>query len=563
MITDLKLIAQYTTTRSADWLAEIVARHGAMVWRTCRRLTDSAQDAEDAAQATFLVLAQKPEAVRENLAGWLHRVARNAAFRVARERTRRIRREEASARMRSPPANPAQGAELREELDGALDQLPERLREAVVLRYLEGRDYADAARLAGCTETTLRWRSMQGLHRLRAILARREVVFTLGALAASLAHEGAAAAATTTSLTAWAATLSVTGTETTRAAVVAKGVLKAMYWAKVKFYACIAGGAVFITGATAPLLLSSPEPPPVAISAAVMNPVQLGINASLGGKRPFSDDDPWNLDVSQLPADSNSDRLIATLGRDTSLFPNFGPTIFDGAPQGIPYIVIAGNEPKVPATFIAVRHSDPGPYPLPRQLPLKPEHLGKPGCPMIILDRDNWKLYELDVPRHDAGGWRATTGAIFDLKSGRLGTGGRFSADIAGMPVFPGLVRWDEVVEQKAIHHALRFSGRRIRSAHVAPAQFSGGNQNDPNLPPLGIRVRLKASYDISGFSPNMQVILTALKKHGMFLAEYGMDWHFSGTYDPRWDDPELKSLTRIKGKDFEVVRLGEVQVRK
>jgi RNA polymerase sigma factor (sigma-70 family) len=561
MISDTQLVAKYTTSRSAGDFAEIVARHVPMVLRTCRRLTGNAQDAEDAAQATFLVLAQKPGAVRENLAGWLHKVARDAAFRVVRGRMRRVRREETSARMRNDTPRRGSRDELREELDTALTYLPQRLREAVVLRYLEGRDYEDAARLAGCSEPTMRWRSMQGLNRLRAILARREAVFTLGALAALLVREGTASAATTASLTAWAGTVTVASAESCRAAVLAKSLLNAMYWAKVKMYAVSAAVIVTVVGAGVPMMMPPPAPTQTVAGPAV-NAVQLGINASLGGRRPFPADNPWNQDVSREPVEPLSDRLIASLGRDTALFPDFGPSTYLGAPQGISYVVIGGNEARVPVRFRYVEDSDPGPYPIPAQLPMK-EHLAKSGRPLMILDRDEWKLYELDCPVLDAGGWRATAGAIFDLRSNQLRPAGHTSADAAGLPVFPGLVRCDEVYDQKAIHHALRFSGSRIRAAHVAPARHTLGKRNDPNCPPLGMRVRLKASYDVSGFSPSMQVILVALKKYGMFLAESGTDWYFSGTNDPRWNDQDLKTLQRVKGADFEVVRMGEIHFDK
>jgi hypothetical protein len=297
--------------------------------------------------------------------------------------------------------------------------------------------------------------------------------------------------------------------------------------------------------------------------ATVANPVQLGINASLGGKRPFPDDNPWNQDISQEPVDPSSDRLIASLGRDKGLFPNFGPSLYLGDPQGTPYVVIGGNEPRQGVRFTYDDQSDPGPYPMPAQLPLKPEHLGKPGLPLVIVDRDDWKLYELDRPVLEAGNWRAMSGAVFDLKSNALRPAGHTSADAAGLPVFPGLVRCDEVLEQRAIHHALRFSGSRIRAAYVAPARHTLGNQTDPNLAPLGMRVRLKASFDTSGFSPSTQVILTALKRHGMFLAESGSDWYLSGTHDIRWDDKDLKTLQRVKGKDFEVVRMGELHFKR
>jgi hypothetical protein len=178
----------------------------------------------------------------------------------------------------------------------------------------------------------------------------------------------------------------------------------------------------------------------------------------------------------------------------------------------------------------------------------------------IILDRDNWMLYELGNPTRTDSGWRASVGAIWDLKTNKLRPLGWTSTDGAGLPVFPGLIRYDEVREQKAIRHALRFTASRIRRACVAPARHYGGDIIDPKVPPMGMRVRLRGDFDVSGFPSDVQVILTALKTYGMFLAEHGTDWYLSGVPDPRWSDPDLKTLQRVKGRDFEVVHMGKVQ---
>ena len=150
-------------------------------------------------------------------------------------------------------------------------------------------------------------------------------------------------------------------------------------------------------------------------------------------------------------------------------------------------------------------------------------------------------------------------GRDFDLSSNALRPAGWTSADAAGLPIFPGLARADEVFEQKAISHALRFTCKQTRRAYVHPARHWASRSKDENLPPMGLRVRLKANYDISGFAPNMQVILRALKKYGMMLADNGSNWFVSGVSDPRWNDDELNTLKRIKGRDFEVVRIGNI----
>jgi hypothetical protein len=281
---------------------------------------------------------------------------------------------------------------------------------------------------------------------------------------------------------------------------------------------------------------------------------------SLGGRRLFPPDNPWNTDISAAPVDPNSDALIASIGLDTGLHPDFG-TVWEDAPIGIPYNVVGGDQPRVPVTFEYDDESDPGPYPIP------PDPLieGGPDADgdrhVLVVDRDNWKLYELyDAhPQGGGAGWRAGAGAIFDLNSSALRPAGWTSADGAGLPILPGLVRYDEVMEIGAIDHALRFTCKRTRRAFVAPARHYASRLTDPNLPPMGMRVRLKAGFDISDFPSSLRVILTALKTYGMFVADNGSNWFITGAPDPRWDDEELSLIRRVKGRDFEVVRMGPV----
>jgi hypothetical protein len=290
----------------------------------------------------------------------------------------------------------------------------------------------------------------------------------------------------------------------------------------------------------------------------------LGLNASLRGKRLFPADNPWNQDISALPVDPNSANLIASIGINTGLHPDFGTT-WNGAPNGIPYVVVSGAQQKVPITFTAYGdESDPGPYPVPPYAPIEGGPNATGDRHVIVIDRDNWKLYELfDAYSVDGGvSWRAACGAVFDLNSNSLRPAGWTSADAAGLPIFPGLVRYDEVVELKEIAHALRFTVQRTRKAYVYPARHFASSNTDPNLPPMGMRVRLKASFDISRFSPNMQVILRALKKYGMILADNGSNWYVSGAPDPRWSDDELNTLKTIRGADFEVVQMVNIQTR-
>lgn len=309
---------------------------------------------------------------------------------------------------------------------------------------------------------------------------------------------------------------------------------------------CAAGAAALAAGAFA-LGAAGPKAP-----APAKQEVGLGIGASLGGKRPFPPDNPWNLDISRAPRDPNSDRLVASIGPEAPLHPDFGTQ------YGIPYVIVPGTQPKVPVRFEYADESDPGPYPVPSDAPVEggPDSTGDRH--ILIIDRDHWMLYELFAAYPEGGGkgWRAGSGAIFDLGSNRLRPAGWTSTDAAGLPVFPGLVRYDEVHERKAIEHAVRFTCQRTRRAYLAPARHFASRSRDANLPPMGMRVRLKADYDVSRFPPAVQVILVALKKYGMILADNGGNWFVTGAPDARWDDDELHALKRVKGRDFEVVRM-------
>jgi hypothetical protein len=285
----------------------------------------------------------------------------------------------------------------------------------------------------------------------------------------------------------------------------------------------------------------------------------LGAGASLNGKRLFPADNAWNRDISGEPVDPNSANLIANMGLTTSLHPDFG-TVWNGAPNGIPYVVVSGAQTKVPITFTAYGdESDPGPYPIPADAPIEGGPNGTGDRHVLVIDRDNWKLYELYRAFPAGAGWSAESGAVYDLNSNALRPAGWTSADAAGLPIFPGLVRYDEVFGRGEITHALRFTASRTRRAYVAPARHFASSNTDPNLPPMGLRVRLKASVDVTGYSPAMQVILRALKRYGMILADNGSNWYVSGAPDPRWNDSELNTLKGLKGSDFEVVKMGTV----
>jgi hypothetical protein len=282
------------------------------------------------------------------------------------------------------------------------------------------------------------------------------------------------------------------------------------------------------------------------------------VDGSLSGRQLFPADNPWNQDISGEPVDPNSDALIASIGLSTGLHPDFGTT-WNGAPIGFDYVLVPGTEPKSEVAFDYADESDVGPYPIPSNPPIEGGAKSTGDRHVLMIDTDNWILYELFYVFRTGTGWKAGSGAIFDLNSDALRPAGWTSADAAGLPIFPGLVRYDDVIEQGEITHALRFTAVHSRHAYVYPARHYASNLTSASLPPMGMRVRLKADYDISGFPAPVQVILRALKKYGMFLADNGSNWFISGAHDPRWNDDVLSSIRAVQGKDFEVVQMGEI----
>ncbi len=288
--------------------------------------------------------------------------------------------------------------------------------------------------------------------------------------------------------------------------------------------------------------------------------IQLGPNASLAGNRVMPEDSAWNLDISSLRVDERSDDILGRIGLDAPLHPDFG-TVYEGAPIGIPYVVVGRDQPKVPVTFSNTEESDPGPYPIPPDAPIEGGTDGTGDRHVIVLDRDGWKLWELFNARPDGDGWTADSGAFFDLRSNQQRPPGWTSADAAGLPILPGLIRYDEVVEKKSLDHAVRFTMAKTRRAIVPPASHWASDLLDEDLPPMGMRVRLKAGYDISGFAPEVQVILQGLKTYGMILSDNGSDLFISGAPDPRWNDEVLHELKRVKAGNLEVIEMKGIVV--
>jgi hypothetical protein len=268
----------------------------------------------------------------------------------------------------------------------------------------------------------------------------------------------------------------------------------------------------------------------------------------------FPADNLWNTPIDRLPVDANSAAFIATIGPDKPVHPDFASGTWHGIPIGIPYVLVPGSQPKLTLKFEYSEESDPGPYPIPPAPPIEGGNDSKGDRHIIIIDKDNCVLYELySAYQNPDGSWRAGSGAVYDLNSNKLRPAGRGSADAAGLSVFAGLVRYDEVASGE-IRHALRFTVPRTRREFIWPASHYASNLTGQQYPPMGQRFRLKASFDLSGYSKHMQIILRALQKYGMFLADNGSAWFLSGVPDPRWDQSELGELKRVRGADFEAV---------
>ncbi len=314
---------------------------------------------------------------------------------------------------------------------------------------------------------------------------------------------------------------------------------------------------------TADATLSAQAPVAVSVQppAGACDGADTGPGASLRGFTPFPADNAWNQDISAAPVDPASDAILSFIGKSTGLHADFGAGLWQGAPIGIPYVVVASStQPKVPVAFTAYgNESDPGPMPIPTTAPVEGGSASTGDRHVLVMDRDTCVLYELYNAHPQANGsWTADATAVWDLKSNALRPYGWTSADAAGLPVFAGLARYDEVASG-AITHALRFTVPTTRKAFVLPATHWASSTTSTSAPPMGLRVRLKAGLDLSGYPPQARVILAALKRYGMILADNGSAWYLSGAPDDRWDNTQLATLSGIHGSDLEVVQMGTV----
>jgi RNA polymerase sigma factor (sigma-70 family) len=565
-IGDGQLLERFVSDQDHTAFATLMERHGGLVWKLCRGMLHEAQDAEDAFQATFLVLVRRAKALerRASLGGWLYGVAYRVASKARVAAARRQVHERQAGAMRNDEAEASMlTADLQPALSEELNRLPEKYRAPIVLCYLEGKSNEEAARQLGCPVGTVWARLTRGRERLRGRLARRGLALPAAGLATALAQESAATAGTVPipliDSTMRAALLVASGkvaagTISAQALALTETMLHAMRLAKLKIAAAVAVALILIgTGAGVVAHWARDGGSQATTAIAADNWI---IPPSLEGRRPFPADNWWNREITDEPVDANSDALIASIGLDKPLYPDFG-RVHAGEARGLPYVIVSRDQPKVPVRIINYpTESDPGPYPIPPNAQVEGGPVGTDGRHLIVVDRDHWVLYEMLNAVREENGWRADAAAVFDLSSNRLRPRGHTSADGAGLPIFPGLVRYDEVVEEKKIEHALRFTVRKTRRAFVTPARHAASDLTEPSMPPMGMRVRLKASFDVFAFPPAARVILTALKKYGMFVASHGENWALSGAPDPRWNEADLRALELVKGRDFEVVRM-------
>ena len=290
-----------------------------------------------------------------------------------------------------------------------------------------------------------------------------------------------------------------------------------------------------------------------------------GSPPKIAGCNIFPGDNIWNTPVDTLPLHPNSANYINSIGASSGLHADFGSGVWppgSNSPIGIPFVDVGGNQPDVPITFIWYpEESDPGPYPIPPDAPIEGGPDADGDRHVIVLDRDACILYELyaATPQGD-GSWEAGNGAVYDLKAHDLRPDGWTSADAAGLPILPGLIRYDEVAAGE-IRHAIRFTAAQTQKAYIWPARHFASSLTGVNYPPMGLRLRLRSDYDISGFSPEIQVILQAFKRYGLILADNGSAWYISGAPDNRWDNERLHEMDAVTGADFEVVDVSSLMI--
>jgi hypothetical protein len=263
----------------------------------------------------------------------------------------------------------------------------------------------------------------------------------------------------------------------------------------------------------------------------------------------FPASNPWNKRIDKLPVAKSSAAIIASIGIGTGLHADFGSGLWEGSPIGIPFDVVSRTTKRSRLSFEYDDESDHVGYPLPKNVHIE----GGSDHHALLLDKSACRLYELGGLERSGGRWRAWAGATWNLRSNRVRPAGWTSADAAGLPIFPGLARYDEV-KRGVIDHALRFTVQRTRRAYLYPARHYASSLTDPSLPPMGLRVRLKPSFDIRPFPRQARIVLAALKRYGMIVADNGANWYITGAPNRGWSNDQLHTLGRVTGSNFEVV---------
>ena len=278
--------------------------------------------------------------------------------------------------------------------------------------------------------------------------------------------------------------------------------------------------------------------------------------AAIGTCPMFPADNYWHADVSALPLDPSSAAWAASIGTSSHVHADFGSGTWDGGPIGIPFTTVGAGQPRVPVSFDYADESDPGPYPLPSDAPIEGGPTSTGDRHVLVVDNSDCHLYEMYAAYPSTTSWTAGSGAVYDLTSDAMRPSGWTSADAAGLPMLPGLVRYDEVAAGH-IDHAIRFTAPLTQSAFIWPARHQAGSTSDASAPPMGAWFRLRSDYDTSRFTGAARIIADAMKQHGIILADNGSSWYLSGAPDPRWDNDQLHQLDVITGADFQAVASG------
>jgi hypothetical protein len=291
-------------------------------------------------------------------------------------------------------------------------------------------------------------------------------------------------------------------------------------------------------------------------AAVALASAQYPYGTGTGGCEVFPRSNPWHENISKLPVSPLSGAYIASIGAGGFLHPDFGSNLT----YGIPYAVVPANQPKVAIHFTAYGdQSDKGPYPIPPGAPVEGGASSTGDRHVLVVQSGSCKLYELYNAQPNAdGSWNAGSGAVFNLRSNKLRPNGWTSADAAGLPIFAGLIRYDEI-QRGFINHAIRFTAPQTQAGFIHPATHFASDSTNPALPPMGLRLRLKASFDISHFPRAARIILQAMKTYGLILADNGSPWYFQGATDPRWNDNVLDTLKSVPGSAFQAVQTGRI----